>query len=540
MKIIDHLKRHNNDYTGLEEGYRHVGMGELVRDPFGSIKFRLEDPTLSATVVIPCWNSADTILLCLKALETCSFNQRFPEKFEVVVVDDGSDDDTWGKLLDSSFNMNHQIIRQHHFSRPHAVNVGISQASGDILISCDSDMLLSPYTIEEFMKRHEFTNQALFIGFRSDIEKDELPTELEDIANWVAGRVPSFWRDNRFDYDFNKLWPNNMFLETDGFKGIGRNKSIWVSCDNHLTSNSWTLERMVYGALFSVPRRFYLDTDAYDENFFGWGWEDTSIGAKAIACGYPQVPVPSAFGFHIAHGDSTPNKWQEADANRKTLIENVFSLDLERFDKRFLRNAPSRIREQVGRQHNGKNLSDQNDLHQVFETVGRFLEDANNSILYNFSLGEFELVVQEENELDVLSIDSTTAYIWSLIYTVDAQQALSAIEVASSSNNEPFQFSLEEGFAHLLSGNVDKARAIGQMLSQRQEASRIDRIRHYLQYSVDEFVGRAQLFRNQGSHSLAFRDYAAAIMKGSSEHEVLESLKQCSNEMKRSTRHSIF
>jgi len=55
---------HDNDYTDLEALYRYETGGELVSDPYVSL--RQEEPiTLSASVVIPAWNACDSLEQCL-------------------------------------------------------------------------------------------------------------------------------------------------------------------------------------------------------------------------------------------------------------------------------------------------------------------------------------------------------------------------------------------------------------------------------------------------------------------------------------------
>ena len=94
-------------------------------------------PILS--VVIPTWNRAR--LVC-EAVES-ALSQR-DGQVEVIVVDDGSTDDT-GKVLDQRFRNRIKLLRLPHRGGAGAArNAGVSQATGDLLAFLDSDDLWLP------------------------------------------------------------------------------------------------------------------------------------------------------------------------------------------------------------------------------------------------------------------------------------------------------------------------------------------------------------------------------------------------------------
>src|SRR5947209_1115630 len=104
-------QQHNNDYTALEALYRASTGGELVLDPYRSFFHPGPELTLSASVVIPAWNARDTIEQCLIAIEQSTFNCRYQERLEVVVVDDGSTDGTWELLQQLRLNVRLRAVR---------------------------------------------------------------------------------------------------------------------------------------------------------------------------------------------------------------------------------------------------------------------------------------------------------------------------------------------------------------------------------------------------------------------------------------------
>src|SRR6266702_3680822 len=109
-------QQHNNDYTALEALYRAATGGELVLDPYRSVFNTSPDLTLSASVVIPAWNARDTLEQCLIATEQSTFNRKYQQQLEVVVVDDGSTDGTWELLRQMRLNVRLKAVRQAHHS----------------------------------------------------------------------------------------------------------------------------------------------------------------------------------------------------------------------------------------------------------------------------------------------------------------------------------------------------------------------------------------------------------------------------------------
>ena len=89
------------------------------------------------SVIIPCFNASKYVDRCVNALEGQTF-----KRFEVIIVDDCSTDDTFkvlqSKLEDVSFP--YQLIElDHNYGPGHARNKGIESAQGLFVSFCDID-----------------------------------------------------------------------------------------------------------------------------------------------------------------------------------------------------------------------------------------------------------------------------------------------------------------------------------------------------------------------------------------------------------------
>lgn len=96
------------------------------------------------TVVVPAFNAAATLPLCLRALAA----QDYPrDRYEVIVVDDGSTDDTAAIAAAAGV----QVIRQANAGPAAARNAGIAAAAGEIILFTDADCSPLPDWIRQMV-----------------------------------------------------------------------------------------------------------------------------------------------------------------------------------------------------------------------------------------------------------------------------------------------------------------------------------------------------------------------------------------------------
>lgn len=97
---------------------------------------------MSVSVVIPTFNREKTIRRCIDSI----VNQTYPA-FEIIVVDDGSEDRTLD-ILQSEYKDVVKIVKQVHKGAQAARNAGILAANGEYIAFLDSDDEWLPNTLE--------------------------------------------------------------------------------------------------------------------------------------------------------------------------------------------------------------------------------------------------------------------------------------------------------------------------------------------------------------------------------------------------------
>ncbi len=312
----------SNDYTSLEEKYKKNTGNSLLDPNIKPVEVESTKP-LTVSVVIPAYNTQPSILACLASMEQSSFNIKHTDRLQVIVVDDGSKDDTWNVVKNSDFSLNLRLIRQKNHGQAQALNTGISVAKGDIIISCDSDMVLSYYTIEHFVTAHQQIPNALFTGFRKNTPKTDPRVNCELIRKNGTHRESFFKNDERIVFPVSG-WPNNMCVASNNYKNLGEAHGLWMP-DN----DAWLLPDMVIGALFSLSRSVFKEIGGYDERLIGWGCTDSYLAAKAIGAGQYIIPLYSASGLHISHSVRLENKQIQYEANRKLFFKFIETIEID-------------------------------------------------------------------------------------------------------------------------------------------------------------------------------------------------------------------
>lgn len=309
--IQEILANKSNDYTSLQELYEKKTKSKLL-DPFASTvsEYVRELPTVS--VIIPAWNAEDTILPCLSAIEKGSYNIKYQGKLQVVVVDDGSTDRTWEIIKNLELQLNITAVRITHSSRAQACNTGASVAKGEVLISCDADMLLSYLTIEHLASRYEILPQSILLGLRTNIGDANLIQNIQENGT-LMGIFST--QDLRLAYSSHGI-PSSMALASSHYKHLGNLKGLWMP-DNENCKDPWFLCDQVFGALFCISREVFEKVGGYDESFYGWGCEDSLLAAKVIAEGYYIIPIYAASGLHVQHSPRSSDYLDEYKRNRK-------------------------------------------------------------------------------------------------------------------------------------------------------------------------------------------------------------------------------
>lgn len=227
-------------------------------------------PSNPVSVIIPYYERPEELARTLASLE----RQTYPrDLFEVIVVDDGSRTPL-ERPEDSLLNIKvvHQDDRGYGLAR--ARNNGVREASHEILVFLDCDVLVEGGWLEAHARWHHFVDDALTVGFNHHVAIEGVGADT--IRDWAGSLGELFSGRN----------PTPSWIET-----------IMARTDD-LTSYSDDIFRVALGGNLGISRTFFLHVGGSDESFTQWGGEDTEFGYRAYMHGGLLVPVRDAAGWH--------------------------------------------------------------------------------------------------------------------------------------------------------------------------------------------------------------------------------------------------
>ncbi len=198
---------------------------------------------MKATIQLCTYNRAP---LLARVLEAC-FDQTVADSdYEVVLVDDGSTDET--PLVVETARRRatcaFRVVSQANAGLARARNAGIAQAAGERIVFIDDDVLPIPTFVEEHLRAAQRHPRAIVRGGAIEVENpDELPTPIWTLRN----------------YSGNYFWTTNV----------------------------------------SVPLATIRAVGGFDESFAEYGWEDIDVGLRLRSAGVRAVFNPRALAFHV-------------------------------------------------------------------------------------------------------------------------------------------------------------------------------------------------------------------------------------------------
>ncbi|MBF2056888.1 MAG: glycosyltransferase [Cyanobacterium sp. T60_A2020_053] len=202
------------------------------------------------SVVIPTYNRLPILQKCLRALENQTYDKNIISEYEIVVVDDGSTDNTINWIETEKKNLPHvNLYQQNHGGAARARNFGIEKAKGDWIIFIDSDLVVTP----TFLQSHG-----------NSLTKAQQENKEDKIFTY--GRVI-----NTANFD-------NPTAETY--------KITDFSAAYFATGN------------VAIAKKWLEKAGKFDTSFRQYGWEDLELGVRLKKLGLKLIKCPEAVGYH--------------------------------------------------------------------------------------------------------------------------------------------------------------------------------------------------------------------------------------------------
>jgi GT2 family glycosyltransferase len=213
-------------------------------------------------------NRKGTLKLVLESLADQSIH---PDRYEVVVIDDGSTDGTEEmiKSLDVPYRLTYGY--QTHSALATARNHGIRLSRGEVMLYIDDDVLADHHLLEEHLRSHDEFQQCVVNGWVNHVETPEIPEK------------PKF---TMADISTSFFWTSNVSVRVGDLYRAG----------------------------------------LFDESFKEYGWEDQELGLRLMAIGLVRKTNYNAIGYHIKRPPAFTNvegSLRLAEAKARTALHYI-------------------------------------------------------------------------------------------------------------------------------------------------------------------------------------------------------------------------
>jgi glycosyltransferase involved in cell wall biosynthesis len=269
-------------------------------------------PTIS--VIIPTYNRKDSLLRTLDSLK----QQSLPvDQFTVIVVDDGSTDDTHS-ITGLQFPFSLRYLRQKNQGATTARNYGAKLSQSEILVFIDDDMTVSPQTLEALAQNWEpgakvlmmgtiikrssdhasvYTPIVLTMADHSLIAHDDVEFHFVDCnSELLACNRRDFFEIGMFqDPTEGHGWPNwddvdfGYRAHLKGFRLVGISRAIAEHWDPSISSRNTACQRFYRAGRSAVwlfkrhPELKTLIPMLHDKTPPAWGQDSISLIARKLA-----------------------------------------------------------------------------------------------------------------------------------------------------------------------------------------------------------------------------------------------------------------
>ncbi|MDE6760175.1 MAG: glycosyltransferase [Lachnospiraceae bacterium] len=248
------------------------------------------------SVVIPTFNHLSRLKLTLASIDIQKMDV---DKFEVIIVNDGSTDGSAEYLKKRKTEWNLRVINQKNAGRAAARNRGALEAEGEIILFCDDDCILSPDFIAAHY-HHQKEYPRILHGRIVTL------TQMKFFEDPSRGILVCHNEGLQAKDSLMKRIITESDIKTEFFSKIAPNQrlnSIERLIKEIFDRKKETLYWIGFtGGNVSMPLTWMKSDEMFNVEFGrAWGCEDLELGYRLGKKAYPFAYLDEAVNYHIAH-----------------------------------------------------------------------------------------------------------------------------------------------------------------------------------------------------------------------------------------------
>jgi glycosyltransferase involved in cell wall biosynthesis len=202
------------------------------------------------SIIIPTHNGG---WIVRRAVEALSVQDVPPDRYEIIIVDDGSTDGSTEGIEGLAGGIPVRVLRQANRGRAAARNYGAAEARGRVLLFMDADVWATPGLIAAHLA-HYAGRRNIGVQGRWKDHPDSLTTMFMRARNVI---------------------PDATIRRREGMSPY------------HVVTRN-----------FSVDAEAFHRVGGFDEGFHGYGWEDIELGFRMVRNNVMLRFEPTALGMH--------------------------------------------------------------------------------------------------------------------------------------------------------------------------------------------------------------------------------------------------
>lgn len=277
---------------------------------------------MKISVIVPVYNRLEHF----RALFICLLRQN-RQIDELIITDDGSSQQILDYIADlipkASFKIKHIYQEDKGFRKTRALNNGVINSEGELLVFCDQDLIFGEEYIEYMEKNMK---KGCFLLCRpisvNEEEKDVILKKIE--------------LSNKYE-ELLKPLPKDYLESVNRTLKIDRKRRIL----NILKLSKRGIK--LVGMSYAVMKSDYLKVNGYDENYNGWGEEDDDFGNRLYVAGIK--------GKELKTPNMQIHLWHYSDPTKKHSMneEYYYKRKKEIFSNKdyFCKNGCSEVRDDI-------------------------------------------------------------------------------------------------------------------------------------------------------------------------------------------------
>jgi glycosyltransferase involved in cell wall biosynthesis len=164
-------------------------MAQVLPHPLSSVQTEPDaGPAPELSVVVAAYNEEESVAPLYAALTTTLDGLAMP--YELIFVDDGSDDGTYPELLRiATADPRARVVRfRRNFGQTAAMAAGFDHALGRVIVAMDGDLQNDPCDIPRLLEKLD-EGYDIVSGWRRERADNASRTLPSRLANWLIGHV---------------------------------------------------------------------------------------------------------------------------------------------------------------------------------------------------------------------------------------------------------------------------------------------------------------------------------------------------------------